>query len=264
MELSRTRNGVPFVRVGGDAALVVLNGGQGFVRQPSPERQKRDAARVARLLPIGRAFVLLGYRSDPAPDLSIDALADEMADAIAEVAGDRPVDLLGISYGGMIACRVAARRRRCVRRLVLAASGHRFSGRGAAHVRAQAALLEAGDLVGFTKAFSRLFRRFWFNWLIGLTIQLGGQRVRGGTAPATSVLPYLRAMLHADPPDLAAIHAPTFVIGGAKDQFFGDGVMEELAAGVAAGQLRVLGGETHMAPIERAAAFRSSIAAFIA
>jgi len=259
-----TGKGVPWVRMGDDASLVVIHGGQGFVRQASPERLARDARRVAKIVPAGRSFLLIGYDPAPAADLSIDEVVAATIEAIAEVAPRAEIDLAGISYGGMIACRVAAARAGLVRRLVLVASGHRFSAGGAEHVRGQVALLEAGDLGGFTRAFTGLFRRRWLNWLIGLAIRRGRRRIEEGMAPAPAIVRYLRAMLAAAPADLSAIGAPALVIGGSADQFFGEGVMEEMAAALPSATLLLLPGETHMAPIEAARKFERAIGAFLA
>jgi pimeloyl-ACP methyl ester carboxylesterase len=261
--IGKTEHGIPFIRVGDEVALVVVNGGQGFVRQPSPSRLIRDAKRVARILPAGRSFALLGYDPEPAPHLSIEDVVGRVVAAIREVAPERKVDLVGISYGGMIACHVATSHRHLVRRLVLVASGHRFSTRGADHVRRQVALLEADDRVGFASTFSGLFRKRLLNWLMAATVRFGRRRVAEGMAPTPVILRYLRAMLSAPPARLAEVAAPALVIGGSADQFFGEGVMEEAALAFASGALHIVPGETHMAPVEDPRSFRKRIETFL-
>lgn len=263
VEVGRTGNGVPFVRTGGRAELVVLNGGQGFVRRPTPERLTRDAVRVARMLPKDASFVLLGYDPGPASTLSIDDIVSMTGRALHELSGGRRIDLVGLSYGGMVACRIAAEQPELVRRLVLAASADRFSARGQGHVRRQLAMLEVGDVAGFAGAFGGLFRRSWYNWLLALTVRLRGARTAEGMAPTEVVACYLAAMVTAKPVDLATVRAPALVIAGMADQFFGDGTLEEAAAAIAHGELRLLPGETHMAPLETPQAFRTAMTAFL-
>ena len=249
--------------VGDEASLIVLNGGQGFVRQSTSKRLVRDAERIAKILPAGRSFVLLNYDAQPTPNLSVDDIVAQTVSAISELAPGRKIDLVGVSYGGMIACHVAASHPDRIDHLVLAASGHRFSPRGSDHVRHQIALLEAGDKVGFASVFSGLFRKRVLNWLMGAMIWVGRKRVIGGMAQPPVILTYLNAMLSARPVQLEAISAPTLVIGGSADQFFGNGVMEEAAAAIRFGTVYSLPGETHMAPVEASGRFREGIEAFI-
>jgi pimeloyl-ACP methyl ester carboxylesterase len=262
--IGKTNNDIPFVRVGDDLSTVVLNGGQGFVRQASPKRMLRDAKRIAKILPAGQSFVLLGYRADPPTDLSIGEIVIHTASAIRELVPAQQVNLVGVSYGGMIACRVSASFPDVVRRLVLVASAHRFSHRGTEHVLEQVASLKRGDLIAFSKSFMGLFRRPWLNALAGLSIFLGQRRIMAGMASTPAIIRYLQAMLYADPADLGKVRVPALVIGGAADQFFGDGVMAEMVAALPSGELHILPDETHMAPVEDASSFRNCLTKFLA
>ncbi|MDZ4368879.1 MAG: alpha/beta hydrolase [Afipia sp.] len=259
----KARGRIPFALAGNDVELIVLNGGQGFVRQSTSKRLIRDAERVAKILPAGRSFTLLNYDAEPRHGLTIDDVVAQTAAAIEELAPGRRIDLVGVSYGGMVACRLAACYPDLVNRLILAASGHRFSPRGTEHVRRQIALLEAGDEAGFASIFAGLFRNRVLNLLMDVMIGLGRKRVAGGMAPTPVILAYLKAMLSARPAELAAISAPTLVIGGSADQFFGDGIMEEAAAAVRHGTMHTLPGETHMAPVEASGGFRKKVQAFL-
>jgi pimeloyl-ACP methyl ester carboxylesterase len=263
IEFGKAGGRIPLALTGDDIDLIVLNGGQGFVRQSSSKRLIRDAERVAKILPAGRSFALLNYDAEPPLGLTVDDVVAQTAAAIEELAPGRTIDLVGISYGGMIACHLAAAHPERINHLVLVASGHRFSPRGTEHVRRQIALLEAGDEAGFASIFSGLFRNRVLNWLMDVMIRLGRKRVVGGMAPTPVILTYLNAMLSARPAELAAISAPTLVIGGSADQFFGDGIMEEAAAAVRHGTVHILPSETHTAPVEASSGFRDSIQAFL-
>lgn len=199
--------------------MVVLNGGRSFVRRPSIKRRERDARRVARMLPPKQSFVLLGYSADPAAELTIDGIVVATLAAVREVARDRPIDLVAISYGGMVACRLGAVDPALVRRLVLVASAHRFSPRGEAHVERQVALLERGDMAGFAQAFGGLFRRRTYNWLVTAMIRLSWRRVVDGMAAPAVIVRYLTAMARAPHANLAALSVPALILGGSANQF---------------------------------------------
>jgi pimeloyl-ACP methyl ester carboxylesterase len=130
----------------------------------------------------GAGFLLIGYDPDPPPGLTIQQVVGSLESAI-ELVGSRTIDLIGILYGGMIACRLAARRAEQVRQLVLLASGHRFSARGVRHVRQQVELLAKGDVAGFATTFNALFRRRWYNWLISAMVRMTARRVASGMTP---------------------------------------------------------------------------------
>ncbi|HYF22779.1 MAG TPA: alpha/beta hydrolase [Caulobacteraceae bacterium] len=254
---------IPYAKVGPrPEAVVVLNGGQGFMRRPDPAVIARDARRTGRLLPPGTSFGLLGY--DPAPPPGLDA-EDVVAAAVRALikrhAG--PVTLAGISYGALVAVRVAAAAPEIVDRLVLIAGAHRFSTEGERRVRRQIGFAESHDPVGLTREFAAVFRRPWFNALLALRLRLSGRRLATGMADGETAARYLRAMLEAGDADLEAVKAPTLIVGGSRDQFFGDGVMQEAAARIPAARVELLDGETHMAPVERAGAVAAAIARFM-
>ncbi|MFL5200474.1 MAG: alpha/beta fold hydrolase, partial [Microvirga sp.] len=122
-------NRIPFVKTGsGPAPIVVLNGGQAFVRRPTPARAQRDAERIARLLPAGRSVYVLGYDPAPSADYSIGTIVRDVAQILREEIG--PATVIGISFGGFVAARLAADHPDLVKELILMVSAHRFSPEG--------------------------------------------------------------------------------------------------------------------------------------
>ncbi len=67
----------------------------------------------------------------------------------------------------------------------------------------------------------------------------------------------------ADTSRLARVTARTIVIGGTRDQFFGDGRFEETASLVPAATLALFPGETHMVSIERKRAVAAKLRTFL-
>ena len=255
--------GFPFVECGsGDRLLIVINGGQGFVRRVDPTRALRDAQRLSRMLPAGVRFILLGYPPHPVPQNSLKALVDDLASAIrGRWAG--AVDVAGISYGGILGCWLAARHPDLVKRLVLVASARGFSLEGEQRVRRQIAFAQRGDYSGFTSDFAAIFRRRWLNALIWLRIHLGRKRLAQGMNDANIIVSYLSTILEAGIPPTEQIRAPTLLVGGSHDQFFGDGMMEATVKSIPDARLHLLPGETHMAPIERAKDVAAAIEHFL-
>lgn len=255
---------IPYLRVGeAGAPLVMIRGGQGFVRRTDSLRFERDALRTARLLPFGQRLVLIGYDPSPPADLSADSLVGDLARFIeSQFAG--PVALAGTSFGGMIAVRLAARRPDLISKLIMISTAHRFSDQGLRRIQRQIDALRANAPADFMAQFARLFRRPWFNALVALRLSLGGRGLAEGLASPDVIIAYLAAMRDAGPVDLPAIKAPALIIGGQADQFYGDGVMEEAAAAISQAQLELQAGETHMMPVERRRMVASCIARFLA
>ena len=257
---------IPYVRVGSDPRpVLVVNGGQGFVARPSPARAARDARRVARLLPGGASFVLVGYEPAPPADHAMARVVDDLARVIAAEFGT--VRLVGISYGGVVGLHLAAAHPHLVTDLVLLASAHDVSAGGRRRVRRQIAFAEARDLDALLHHFAAVFRRPWLNALLRARLWLGRRTVAARVNEPAAIVRWLRAVLGASSPDpawLGRITARTLIVGGSRDQFFGDGRMEETAAGIRHATLTVLVGETHMAPVERGRDVAAAVSAFLA
>jgi pimeloyl-ACP methyl ester carboxylesterase len=250
---------IPYARVDrGGKRILVLAGGQAFMQRQTPERIERDAGRVAAVLPRGRSFILLGYDPAPTGTYNLSTIAADTAAIVAELGS--PVQLVGISYGGIVALRVAADHPGTVSELVLLASAHEFSAEGLARVRRQIDHAARGDFAALGEDFVAMFRRPWLNWLLRLRLRTR----RGNLAEAMNdpdiIVRGLRAVL--DPPldeaALARITATTLIVCGTRDQMFG-GVPERTAALVPNATLVRFPGETHMVPVERGRAVAARV-----
>lgn len=255
---------IPFATIG-DArdAIIVLNGGQAFVRRPSPERTLRDAKRLQRLLPKGRSYTLLGYDQAFPAGYNLDSIVADVARILRASGGPRQV--IGISYGGLVAARLAAAHPDLVSDLVLLVSAHYFSDEGLRRIRRQIAHAANSDFNQLIHEFAAVFRRPWFNWLLALRIW-SQRRTQAQTMNDPDII--VRGLstvsaLDPDPSWLRHIQARTLVIGGDADQFFGDGRMQETAGLIACARLALFSGETHMVPVERGAAVAKAMIAFL-
>lgn len=254
---------IPYAQFGdGRNPILVLNGGQGFMMKPDDARMFKDANRLKHLLPRDRGFVLLGY--DPHPSVvSIDGLAAMVAQIVDLHFGGR-TDLIGISYGGVVAAAVARQFPAKVERLVLLASAHRFSEDGTRRIERQIQLVEAGNLRALLKEFSAMFRSPILNWLVALRMRIAGPAMSRKFGDPQTIIAHLQAMLESaiTGAGLRDVRARSLIIAGSLDQFFGDAI-QEAGACIPNARLSVFKGETHMVPIERGNAVKRHLTAFL-
>ena len=246
---------IPFVKIGsGSDPIVVLNGGQAFVRRPTPARAQRDARRIARLLPSHRTIYVLGYDSAPPPGYSIDMIVEDTARILRDEIG--PATVMGISFGGFVATRLAAAHPDLVRKLILMVSAHRFSSEGRRSVDRQIEYAWQGDFESFLDEFGLVFRRPWLNWLLRLRFKRERKRLHETMNEPAAIVRGLHAVAGEDfgmnPNRLQAIQARTLIVGATRDPFFDVEAMEETARLIAGAELKLFQGETHMLPVERA------------
>lgn len=111
-----TRNGIAYRRFGEGPPLILLHGSSG-----SWTHWVRNIGALSRLRTV---FALdlpgFGASGDVPPDISVDAYVEIVAAALAQMSNDdEPIDVVGFSFGGVIAAGVAALLRERLRRLSL-------------------------------------------------------------------------------------------------------------------------------------------------
>ncbi|WP_376778091.1 alpha/beta fold hydrolase [Rhizobium laguerreae] len=217
--------------------------------------------RLTRLLPDDQSFILLGY--DPeAAKVTIDDLADDVFRVIDQHLNSR-ADVVGISYGCVVASRLAMRSPQSIGKLVLITSAPWFSHEGKRRLKRQIDLIDTGDLNALLRDFTSMFRSPWLNLLARLRVRLGGKRIVQKLGKADVIRRYLEAMLESDPPvDSSAFQrTPTIVVGGSRDQFFAE-AMAEAHVSTPDIETSIFENETHMVPIERAKEVKQIISDF--
>ncbi|MBB3018473.1 pimeloyl-ACP methyl ester carboxylesterase [Microvirga lupini] len=260
-------NRIPYVKVGsGQNPILVLNGGQAFVRRPTPARALRDAKRISRLLPRDRAIYILGYEPYPPANYGIGTIVVDISQVLREEIG--PATIMGISFGGFVAAKLAAEHPDLVREMILMVSAHRFSSEGRRSIDRQIECAWRGDFEGFLDEFGLVFRRPWLNWLLRLRLRQERTRLHETMNDPAIIVRGLHAVagedLRRDPAWLTTIRAPTLIVGGTRDPFFDVEAMAETARMIPCSQLKLFERETHMLPVERPRAVAKAIKTFLA
>ena len=259
-------NRIPYVKSGSGAdPIVVFNGGQAFVRRPSHDRASRDAGRIARLLPRDRPVYVLGYDPAPPVDYGIETIVRDFSTILREEIG--PATVMGISFGGFVAARLAAEHPALVKELVLMVSAHRFSPEGRSSVARQIEFARRGAFEGLLAEFGLVFRRPWFNWLLRLRFRMERKRLPEKMNDPDVIVRGLGAVAAEEfgrsPDWLTRIEAPTLIVGGTRDQFFDVEAMRETARLIPSARLELFEDETHMLPVERPRDVARTLAAFL-
>lgn len=252
-------DGVPYIRGGyGKREAVVFFGANAIFKQldksSNPGRYLRQ---VSRLLP-GHKITILGYAGG-----GFEESVRNMAHAIRT-----PPDLVvGISLGGIVAMRFAARHPQLVRRLVLLVSAHRFSSEGWRMMERQFDALERGDFLSLVRENALLFRRPWYNWLVRLKLWKDGNRLAADFRDPAAILGDYRQLFGPDFENNAEygrrIVCPALLIGGTADQYFDRDAFEKTAALIPGAQIHLFEKETHMLPMEKSGAVAAAIADFL-
>ncbi|WP_210485173.1 alpha/beta fold hydrolase [Microvirga antarctica] len=259
---------IPYIRSGsGPRHAVILLGGTALIRRigQSPDRE-RYVRQIRRLLPPDFRMTLVGYEDVPPTAYTLDTIAQDAAALIGSEIGRADV-VMGLSFGGFVAQHLAANHPERLDRLVLLVSGHRFSWHGWEAMQRQFAALDRGDLRSLMAGNVLLFRRPWFDWLARARLWTEGARLSAQCKDPTIIRQAYGSLFSEDflrHPEIARhILAPTLVIGGTADQFFGAHVFEETAKLIPGARLALFEGETHMLPIERSADVAKAIEDFL-
>lgn len=248
-----TGHGLPAASFGEGQPLVALPGLSAHHRTPG--RFELSAVPDRRALARRYRVHVLQRRPGLAAGTTMADLAADVAAAIDEL-GAGPVPVVGMSTGGSIALQVALDRPDVVSRLVLCAAAARLGDGGR---RRQ---LRLADLTRADRP-----RAAWAQLAPSLAATPPGRAAMaallwlgGGPtgADATDLLAVIAAEDAFDAgPRLAEVRAPTLVVGGGRDGFYGPELFHDTAAGIPGGRVLLVPGSSHTSllghrPVRRA------------
>lgn len=220
--------GLPYLAVGQGPPLVVL---AGLYPQAGVERGplRADHERTARFFARGAEVFYVNRRPGMLPGTNMAEIAAEHAVAMREAFAE-PVHLLGMSTGGSIAQQIAAEHPDVVRRLVLVSTGLRL-GPAAKTLQRQ---LVARVRQGATRRAAAVFAADLVPWgPLELPAALAGFAL-GPRLLDPDGLRDMATMAEAedefDLAQLPTIQAPTLILGGERDRYYGPELFAETAA----------------------------------
>jgi len=239
-------NGIPYVRFGeGTRTMLVFSGGPGNIL-PSG-----FLLRVfSQLKHIAKSYVvyMLGRKTELPEGYSTRDMAEDYAELIRNEFGGGPADVMGMSYGGLIAQHLAADHPELIRRLIIAVSVYRFSDEGNEVDMKSAQLLSEGKKRAALKALypileggrvKKAFMKFFMGYI-------GPLMWSSPDNPSDLLVEGKAEMAHDTKNRLAEIKAPTLVIGGDKDYYCPAERLRETAAGIPNAKLVLYKGKGHM------------------
>ena len=239
-------NGIPYVRFGkGDDILLVFSGGPGntlpsgfMIRVFGQFKQLSKSYEV----------YVLGRKSDLPEGYTTRDMAEDCAAVIRDEFDGGPLDVMGMSYGGLIAQHLAADHPELIRRLVIAMSVYRFSEEGNELDMRYAELLSEGKKRAALRSLEPIIeggriKKGFMKFFMGF---IGPLLWSNPDNPSDLLVEGKAEMAHNTKNRLAEIRAPTLVIGGDKDYYCPVERLRETAAGIPDAKLVLYEGKGHM------------------
>lgn len=257
---------IPYIKGGsGPKSLVFFYGGSALLTSLDKSSVRDHLRVIEAYVPAGYTYYVFGYEQNPAKTYGLNQIADDFADIIRAEIGKTVI--VGVSFGGFVAMRFAAKYPELTDKLVLLVSGHCFSAAGEQKIGRMLALAQQGCMYEMMKELSLLFRRWWLNMLARFLLWKNNKRIVSGLNSRDAIISSLEGICVTDVRNntdyLGRIAAKTIVIGGTQDQFFGEDQFRETAQYINNAALRMFTEETHMLPVERRKDVAGMVKSFI-
>jgi pimeloyl-ACP methyl ester carboxylesterase len=239
-------NGIPYIHFGeGEEILLVFSGGPG---NTLPSGFMTRVFGQFKQLSESCVVYVLGRKSELPEGYTTRDMAEDYAAVIRDEFEDGPLDVMGMSYGGLIAQHLAADHPELVRHLVIAMSCYRFSDEGNRLDMRYAELLSEGKKRAALKSLEPILeggriKKSFMKFLMGY---IGPLLWSNPDNPSDLLVEGKAEMAHDSKSRLTEIRAPTLVIGGSKDYYCPVERLRETAAGIPNARLVLYEGKGHM------------------
>ncbi|MCX7781495.1 MAG: alpha/beta hydrolase [Negativicutes bacterium] len=258
---------IPYIKGGaGPRTMVFFYGGSALLTSLTKSSIKNYLNAVRQYVPQGYTYYIFGYEEQPAKDYSLNQITDDFARIIKTEIGTAII--VGISFGGFVAIRFAAKYPELTEKLVLLITAHRFSANGERKVNRMLELAKQENFYALIKEYSLLFRRPWLNLLARFFIWKNKEDILRGLKSSDAIINSLTGIFSEDVRRnfacLNVIQAKTLVIGGTLDQFFGIDEFKATADAIKGAKLQIFKNETHMLPLERKSDVSKLVKEFVA
>lgn len=203
-----------------------------------------------------------GDSPDPSPAIAATDALDRLADAALSVLDDMPAHVVGVSWGGVVATRMALRRPELLRNLVLADST-RGSGRTAEGRAGMARRVEEMAALG-PRAFAALRGPRLVGPDAGPRVRTGVEEIMAGCRPTGYALAAASMAATDHSADLPRITVPTLVVVGEHDVVTGVAESRAMADAIPGSRFALIPGAGHAANQEQPAEFDRVVGGFLA
>ena len=241
------KGGLPYISVGCGPPLVVFVAGGPSNANPTGWQRRYEVRCLASLARGGFTVYRVNRKTGLKRGATFAHLADDYAVVLESEFGG-PVDVLGVSTGGMIAQQFAVDHPDLLRRLILAGAAYRLGSVARAAERRSARFTAGGELRRSLAAMapvlvaSPLARRLvgGMYWLAAPLADMGR-----GWDPSDMIATYEAEVAFDIGERLGEISAPTLVICGARDRAFSPELFRQTAERIPAARLIVYEGRGH-------------------
>src|SRR5712675_868045 len=205
---------------------------------------------------------LPGFGQSAAVSGGLAGVADRMADAVRDAAGDDEVVVLGNGYGGFVALQMAIRHPGIATRLILADCGAAFSEDGRQAFRNMAAASSAKGLAAITDVAMR--RLFAPEFQADHPELMRDRREAFLRTDPDVFRAACDALAELDlRPGLARVEIPVLVLVGEHDEATPPPMSHELAAGLPHARLKMIAGCAHVPQLQSPEMFLDAIGDFL-
>jgi len=236
-ESGHFESGLPFNRFGTGPTHVVVFQGMQFENKPASGLTLRYLRNLYRQLEADYTIHLVTRRPGPPEGYSLRDMSNDYA-AMARAEFDGPLDIVGLSAGGLIAQHFAAEHPDLVRRLVLHSTAHNVSDETRKfHVRVSDLVRRSRWWAAYAEVFAfgvprRGAMRSSAKAAGWLTAPFGRMLLGKPSSPSDMLVTYAALNGHDFRERLAEIKVPTLVVAGDKDPFFPQEAVRETAEGI--------------------------------